>query len=109
MAAATLVLGVPQLITLEATVTNLREVVVPAGCRSLLIDREEPIFVEVDTGQADGGAEAAAAQQRFPAGLNSWRVPGSGQGASVLTETVSVFVRPTSASQVIRMTAQREG
>lgn len=108
MATATLTIGQPKQVTLESTATNLREVVVPKHTRSLVIRCEEEVFIEIDSGQSDGGAGTAANQQSFPAGIHSWRVPGSGIGASRLTAAVSLFVAGTSSNQTIELTAQRE-
>src|SRR5688572_1912037 len=85
LATATLVINTPQKITLEATGTNLREVVVPAGTRYLQFSSTTPWYWEPDTGQADADAGTAASQQRVDSGTGALRMPGSGGGRALLT------------------------
>jgi hypothetical protein len=108
MAAATLDLTAGwQAVTLEATATNLREVVLPAGTRSLLMESDSD-FRQQDTG-TDGGPSDISISGKFAGGAQwSWRVPGSGIGAEHLTEPRSLYFWGTVSAQVVRMRVQRE-
>lgn len=105
MAVATLVLNVPQKVTLEASTSALRKVNVPAGTRYLEYDSASAWFYEVDTGQNDGGAATVASQQRISAGTASLRMPGSGGGRSLLRESRALHLVGSSASQEVWLTA----
>ena len=104
IATATLVLETPQLVTLEATATNLRELVIPAGTRYLEWSSDGRWYYEPDTGQSDGNAGTAANQQRMPS-EDSWRVPGSGAHRARLPIAKSIFCAGTSSSQQVWFTA----
>lgn len=102
MAAAELTLDVPAKVTLEATGTNLREVVIPAGTRYLEFSSDEAWYLQM-TG-TDGAAGTATAQQRIGAGTSSLRAPGSGGGRARLSAARSVFLAGANAG-VIWLTA----
>ena len=102
MAVATLVLGVPQKVTLEATPTNLRSVVIPRGTRALKCSSESPWFLELaDPGStSDGDPGTAGAQFRYDAGTFSDKLPGFGiTPDQVLNEDKTVFVAGSVADQ----------
>lgn len=106
MAAATLVLNVPQKVTLEAVATNLRKVTLPAGTRYLEYDSAAPWFLELAAqATADAGAGTAAAQQRISAGTGSKRAPRSGSGRARLRAAHAIFLCGSGASQEIWLTA----
>ena len=106
MAQATLVLNVPQLVTLEASTSNLRKVTVPAGTRYLEYSSLSPWYLELASqGTADGAAGTPGAQQRFDAGTGSKRAPGSGAGRDVKQAADAIFVAGSVVSQQIWLTA----
>lgn len=106
MAAATLVLDVPQLVTLEVTPTNLRKVVLPVGTRYLEYSSAAAFFLELAAqSTADAAAGTAAAQQRFDAGTGSKRAPQSGSGRSNVRSAWNVYLAGSGASQQVWLTA----
>jgi hypothetical protein len=104
LAAATLVLETPQLVTLEATGTNLRKLIVPAGTRYIEYSSAAAWFYEKETAtpQSDGGAGTAAIQQRVDAGTSSFRAPGSGSGRACipLGSTVAIYLAGSNSGQL---------
>lgn len=110
MAAATLVLNVPQKVTLEATATNLRKVTVPAGTRYIEYSSAAAWYMELAAqATADAAAGTATAQQRIDAGTGSKRAPRSGSGRSRLSEDWAIFLAGSGASQDIWLTAVSQG
>lgn len=110
MAAATLVLNVPQLVTLEATPTNLRKVTVPAGTRFLEYSSASPWFLELAAqATADAAAGTAGSQQRFDTGTGSKRAPWSGAGRAILAADRAIYLAGSVASQQVWLTAVSQG
>lgn len=100
MAEATLVLNVPQVVTLEAGAGDLRELVIPRGTRHLEYSSEAEWFYEVDDGQTDGEAGTAAQQMRIDPGTGAFRCPGSGGGMDRTKAAQSLFVAGAAAGQL---------
>jgi hypothetical protein len=106
VAAATLVLDVPQLVTLEAVGTNLRKVVLPVGTRYLEYSSAAAWFLELAAqSTADGAAGTAAAQQRFDPGTDRKRAPQSGAGRSSVRSAWNVYLAGSGAAQQVWLTA----
>jgi hypothetical protein len=110
MAAAVLVLEVPQKVTLEATATNLRKLTLPAGARYLEYSSANPWFIErAAQATADAAAGTATAQQRVDAGTGSWRVPQSGSGRARLQSDLAIFLAGSTSAQDVWLTATARG
>lgn len=107
--AVTLVLDVPQKVTLDVTLGDLLQVTVPAGTRYLEYSSDSDWYYEVDTGQADSAAGTATAQQRIGSGTGSLRCPGSGSGRARLPGDTDLFLAGAGASQVVWLTATSRG
>lgn len=96
--AATLVLGVPQRVTLSLAV---EQITVPQGSRQLKISSASEVFYE-DSATADGGVATPASQFRYEAGTFTDRLPGMGttEQTSLSVDTIYRFVG-SSASQFV--------
>lgn len=97
-------LETPQLVTLEATGTNLRKLILPAGTRYLEYSSAAVWFYEKEAAvaQLDGAGGTAANQQRVDAGTSSFRAPGSGSGRAAipLGATVAIYLAGSNSGQL---------
>lgn len=67
MAAATLVLNVPQKVTFSADAGKLREVILPVGATSVKMSSSEAFYLQVSG--VDEEAETTTAQFKYAAGV----------------------------------------
>ncbi len=100
MAASTLVLNVPQLVTTSNSSGKLREIILPIGMSSLKMSSNALFYIQV-TG-SDEGDQTAAAQFMYPAGV--YMEPFWSLGEPImhpLRATVSIYAIGNSTAQSI--------